>query len=330
MTWQRREKILAGAAGALVALVALWFLLFSAERSTAQLEGDRNRLAADVQRKQTELNVASRDRKQLGEWQRRALPSDRTLARSLYQNWLRGLANQRNFRQLTVETKEIVSKSNIATFTFTMHANAALAELTQFLYDFYAAGHLHQIRTLDITPIEKSKDLGLTIIVEAVSLPDADRKDQLTKELGHGLKKAKLADYRDPIVKRDLFAAFIAGPTPGAAPPGAADKVDPGKFAFVTGFTEVDGVREVWLQDRMGGKTYQLSEGERFQIGPLSGKVQSIGSNREVVVEFDGKQCRLHDGQNLRDGVEIGPAEKPAKPPGQAAQALPHDRAERP
>ena len=63
------------------------------------------------------------------------------------------------------------------------------------------------------------------------------------------LQLAKLSDYRDPIVKRDFFAAYVR-PAP-ASPPRRDRTVDPADFAFVTGFTEVDGTAQVWIQDRM-------------------------------------------------------------------------------
>ena len=94
--------------------------------------------------------------------------------------------------------------------SFTLHAQAKLGELVQFMYEFYSAGFLHQIRKLDIKPNKNSRDLDVDLSIEALSLPTAASKTQLSKEAGHGLQLAKLADYRDPIVKRDFFAPYSA------------------------------------------------------------------------------------------------------------------------
>ena len=152
------------------------------------------------------MDAGQRDRKRLAEWQRRALPSDRAMARSLYQNWLRGLANRDHFHQLNIESKEVESRRNMFTrISFTVHGHVALADLTQFLYEFYSAGHLQQIRLMDIKPLENSQELDVNLTIEALSLPGADRKDQLSKLPGRGLRLAKLDDYREPIAKRDLL-----------------------------------------------------------------------------------------------------------------------------
>jgi hypothetical protein len=307
MTWQRREKILASAAGGLVAVLAAWFLLFGGDsRVSAKL---RDRLRDEVASKQQRLAAAQRDAKRLAEWQRSALPSDRVLARSRYQNWLRGLANQDGFRQLNIESKEVETRRDMFTrMSFSLHGRVALGDLARFLYDFYSAGHLQQIRQMDIKPLEHSRELDVNLTVEALSLPGADRKDQLTKQPGAELRSAKLDDYRGPIAKRNLFAPYTppaSSRSHSVADAKPAGHVDAAQYAFVTGFTEVDGVRQVWIQDRMAGKLWRLGEGESFEVGRLHGTARKIGSTNDVVVEFDGHRRRLRDGENLRGGVEL-------------------------
>ena len=73
----------------------------------------------------------------------------------------------------------------------------------------------------------------------------------------------------------------------------------------MTGFTEVDGTANVWLQDRKTWKLWQLGNGETFTVGNVKGTVQAISQDGEVIVEFDGRRRRLHDGDNLHGGVEI-------------------------
>jgi hypothetical protein len=304
MKMQRREKILAYTVGGLLVVVAGWFLLLGGDsRTDAQLMTERDRLAGEVETKDNLMNAAARDRKQLAEWNRRALPSDKAVARSLYQNWLRGLANRVHFRQLNIESKEVESRRDMFTrMSFSVRGHVALADLTRFLYEFYAAGYLHQIRQMDMKPVEHSGDLDVSLTVEALSLPNADCKEQLSKEPGRGLRLAKFDNYRDPIVKRNLFAPY----TP---PPSVADKpeasVDMAEHTFVTGFTEVDGFQQVWIQDRMAGKVWKLHEGEDFTIGQLHGTVRKITPTREVTLDFDGHRRRLREGENLRGGVEI-------------------------
>jgi hypothetical protein len=311
MKMQRREKILAYATGGLAVAVAGWFLLLGGDsRTDAQLEADRTQLTKDRDVKKRLVAADRRDAKRLVEWQRRALPSDQAIGRSRYQDWLRDLAIRSHFRQLSIDPREIGSPRDPFTrMSFTVHGRVALAELTQFLYEFYSAGHLHQIRQLSMKPVEHADELEVTLTVEALSLPSADRKDQLSKEPGHGLRLAKVEKYRDPVVKRNLFAPYTpppaVGPSVAQGPPKRDPPVDSAQFAFVTGFTEVDGVPQVWIQDRIAGKVWKLNEGGKFKIGELNGTVRKIAATREVTLDFDGHRRRLRDGENLRGGVEI-------------------------
>lgn len=301
MKLKRREMILAWFAGGLIVMAAGWFLLLGGDsRSLGKLRAERDRLAAEVDGKQKLLEAAGRDGKRLAQWQQRSLPSDPGIARSLYQSWLRGLANRVNFRQLNIESKEVESRRNMfMRESFSLHGHAALPGLIQFLYEFYSAGHLHQIRQMDFKPLENSAELDVNLSIEALSLPGADGSDKLSEEPGHGLRLAKLDEYLEPIAKRNLFAAF--------KPARVETTMDVTGFAFVTGFTEVSGVRQVWIQDRITGKTWQLREGEGFQVGQLQGTVRTIAPTHEVIVDFDGHRRRLRDGENLRGGVEVQP-----------------------
>jgi hypothetical protein len=146
------------------------------------------------------------------------------------------------------------------------------------------------------------------VTIEALSLPNADRKDQLSAEKGTGLRLAKVDNYRDPIVKRNLFAPYTppaASATAGKKSDKSKELVDTAQFAFVTGFTDVDGLRQVWIHDRTSGKHWLLKEGEKFKVGQISGTVRKIAASREVTLDFDGHRRRLRDGESLRGGIEV-------------------------
>jgi hypothetical protein len=318
MTMQRRERILVYVTGGLLAFLAVWYLLWGGDpRPYAQLVGERTQLEKDKKLKEHQVLVDQRNKKQLQKWRHIALPSEPAAAKSLYKSWLFGLADHHHFSQLSIDPKETESHRDAFSLTrmsFTVRGRISLADLTQFLFDFYKAGHLQQIRQMDIKPAENAQGLDVSLTIEALSFPTADRKDQLTKEPGHGLKLAKADDYRDPIVKRNLFARY----TPPVSAAHSADAqhtkkpekptdpmADTAQYAFVTGFTEVDGVPQVWIQDRMAGKNWKLAEGQEFKIGKLHGTVRKIATDREVTLDFDGHRRRLGVGDNLRGGVEV-------------------------
>jgi hypothetical protein len=241
----------------------------------------------------------------------------------LYQNWLSSLAASVNFRGRTLVSNEAgPRRDQFARIPFTLHAQAKLENLVEFMYKFYKAGFLHQILKLEVKPIQNSPDLDLNFTIEALSLPTAESKKKLPEKTPYVLKLAKLSDYRDPIVKRDFFAPYVAPPPTS---PRREGTVDPADFAFITGFTEVDGEAKVWLQDRMGDKPWRLGAGETFTVGNAKGTVQSIGLDGEVTVEFDGHRRVLHVGDNLHGGVEIQ-GSRPNKPEEGVKSTSPHVR----
>ena len=296
MNWQRREKILAAVAGGLALLLAVWLLFFSGDpRSYADLEAARERLAAEVGAKENRMQAAGKAALRLADWQRRALPADTSHARSLYQSWLRQLADRLQFHQLNVDSSGGQSRRNTFTlFTFTLRGHASLSKLVEFLFEFYSAGNLHQIRRIDVKPVENAPELDVNITIEAMSLPGADRKRQLTERRGKTLRLAKLADYNKVIVERNLLGPF----SPGGALPDAA------KTTFVTAILEVDGRAEVWLVDRTTGKDWKLHEGESLPMESLHGSVKAIGTN-DVTIDLGGRIHRYRCGDNLRGGEEM-------------------------
>lgn len=298
MKMQRREKILAATAGGLALLLALWFLFFSGGGlSYDQLRARRDQLALDVAKKEREVRAAEAAKRRLADWRRRSLPSDAAEARVLYQAWLRELVDRMQFQQPTVESTGVESKARTSSLLkFKVHGRANLAKLTEFLYEFHSAGHLHQIRLIDVGTVPNSADLDVNIDVEALSLPGAECKNKLTEDRGKTLGPAKLSDYSNPIVKRNLFGPFR--PTAVQQPPDAAQST------FVTAILAVDGRGEAWLIDRTSGRDWKLHQGEPFQVGTFRGTVKTIGS-RDVVVEVEGRLRRYRSGDNLRGGEEM-------------------------
>jgi hypothetical protein len=298
MKLQRREKILAAAAGGLALLLTVWFLFFSGgSLSYGRLAARRDQLALEVAKKEREVNAAGVAAGRLAEWQHRALPSDVAEARVQYQAWLRDLADRLRFQQPTIEATGVESKSQTsALLKFKVHGRTNLFSLTRFLYDFYAAGHLHQIRLIDVSTIPNSRDIEVSIDVEALSLPGADRKNKLTEDRGKTLLLAKLSDYGKTIVRRDLFSPF--------RPMESHPEADVAQSTFVTAILAVDGRGEVWLVDRTTGKDWKLHKGEQFEVGSLQGTVKSIGAH-DIVVDVAGGLRRYRSGENLRGGEEM-------------------------
>jgi hypothetical protein len=309
MKLQRREKILAGVALGIVVLGGLWFLLFPGDNlSDDQLKKRQEELQAKIDDDKKLLDQADRDKVRLADWQQRALPADPVLASSLYKDWLRTLAESVKLKGFKVtatqpaaareqSTRNQSAKITFTKITFTLHAQARLNSLVQFLYEFYSAGYLHQIRKLDIKRSRTSRDLDVEVVIEALSLPTAASKDKLPKITA--TPPVTLADYK-PIVSRDFFADWVK-PAPVVVErprirvdPPKPPPVDPAEHTFVIALIEVDGTPQVWLHNRLLDQLLKLGTGGKFTIGNKDGTVQSIHPDGEVVVEYGGKRRVLH------------------------------------
>lgn len=308
MTLQKREKVLAGVVAVLLVVVAGRLGARVLYSPLAMRQAEVEALAQRIAERKSKVEAALPAQARLADYRRRALPSDPQAARSLYQNWLLELTDRVKLKGRKVESSDgRVVKGVYHNLPFTVRGEGSLEQLVHFLYEFYAAGHLHRIRRLSVKPQEKSSDLELTIVIEALSLPEADRRDKLTTLAGSRLAHQDLGAYRKSIVERNLFAPYrpppVAQRSQPRITPKPAEPMDPSKFAYVTAIVEVDGRPEVWVKARTKDENYQRREGQRLEIGSFKGVISRIADRHvEITVEGnpDGKPLVVALGEPLR------------------------------
>jgi hypothetical protein len=332
MTLSHRERVLAGVVGVLGVAVVAW-LLFGV--FSGPLETRRDELAGltgELNAKQEEVLAAKKAQDQLAQWNRQALPWDVVRGGSLYQNWLLELAGKAGFRQYKVDPREARARGDSYTqLPFDVRGQATLDQLIQFLFKFYSAGHLHKIRTITVKPVEKGKELDLVIVIEALSLPKADRKDQLSKEESKRLALASVEDYRKAITGRNILGPY----QPPRATKSKKDEekgppFDPSKYAFVTAIVQVGGRPQVWVKARTTDEKFQLQQGEKLTIGPFQATIARINA-RDVEIEIDGQRHTIPLGGNIRGGEasDTASAESEAKPAESGGEKGPEPSPER-
>jgi hypothetical protein len=299
MTLNKREKTIAIFV-CLLAVAALYYLWPSNEESLADLRTACDKLSGEVKEKEDLVLRARKAKERLAALQRVALPADPKEAARQYNNWLSTLAHK-YFKNVTITPQEPQNHRGIYVgFVYTINCQSSLDQLTQFLYAFYSAGHLHKIRSMNITPQTNPSELGLTISVEALSLPGSKQTDKLSAEPSKRLKLASVDAYKKTIVGRNLFIAYAPpknhADTKENKPPA---KVDPLEFSYLTAIIEADGVPEAWLFERTTGKTLKVHQGDDFTIGKVKGKVNRIGYN-DIDIEIDGQVHTVGYGNNLK------------------------------
>jgi hypothetical protein len=320
---QPRERQLAIAIALLVVLWGGWAVYgwWSAQLSSRNLR--LATLRSEIKEQKEVIRRGNEAQKKLDEWEKRSLPTDVERARSLYQNWLLALTDKAKFAgsDLAVQNLKLQKRQNsrdskpIQGFAFTITAEAKLEQLVQFLFEFYSSGHLDRIRYLHVQPIDKSDKLKLSINVEALILPTTEREDKLSTEAGHRLVMTDLKDYRDVIVKRNLFAEYTPEKPIVATPP-KVDKppLDPATQAKFTGFTESGDKRQAWIRVFTTNQTLLLGEGDKIEVGTFKGTVTRVGE-RDIELAADGKRWLLAWGESLKDAVVIGEDKSPTPAP---------------
>jgi hypothetical protein len=229
------------------------------------------------------------------------LPADPKEASRQYNGWLSKLAHM-NFQNVNITPIEPAPHGKVyLAFSFTITCQGNLEQLTRFMYEFYSAGHLQKIRSMNITPQKNPSELELTISVEALSLPGSKQTDKLSADPGKRLKLASVEMYKKTIVNRNLFAAYKSPKNQNGQkePPKEPPKVDPLQFSYLTAIIEADGIPEAWLFERTTGETIKVHQGDEFTIGKVKGKVNRIGYN-DIDVEINGQVHTVGYGNNLK------------------------------
>ncbi len=307
-----REKFLAVA---VAAMVALWGASQGWTKYQTALDKNLNTQRSVAQELSTTRTATARGRRaqqKLRKWQRQSLPTDADIAKSLYQDWL-----QQQLTSAGLKVKELnirsprASSANYRQFTFKINATGKLKQLTEFLYGFYQAKHLHRISQATLSPTKGRKSLEISLTVDALSLAEAKRADQLADGTSDPFQQS-LAQFRDSIVGRNLFATDrVAKPATKAAE--VAEMVETeteDNEAARANFSGLNYGQKGWLMSvRMkdSGKVLYFRVGDTIDIGQFQGTVQQFdGARRRVIVSSETGQVQVRLGQTLAEAEPLG------------------------
>jgi len=203
-----------------------------------------------------------------------------------------GLVGKAKLVNPNVDSGEPVSRRGIYdSISFSVQGRGSLQQWTRFLYDFYRAGHLHQIRSLSLTPVGRSDQLDVAMAIEALVLPGTENQDRLNESPADRLAWERPEDYA-VIPQRNFF--------------GATATTDAAEHTFVTAIYSESGRSEVWLTVRTEDRVLKLKPGEAFQIGLLAGQVVEVTGD-EMVFECDGQRWLVSLGESLTQAFALPP-----------------------
>jgi len=281
----RRQQILILALGAMGLLFAADFAfrrLFEQPRDARRNENLalQGRLAKATE----QLDAAAQAAQRLEELEQRSLPRDLQLAHSRYQSWLLTLAEQTGLKNASVNANAPNGRGTIRSLIFSLRGRGTLAQVTDFLFQFYRAGHLQKIQSLTLTPSPSSRLIELGFTIEGLSLQGATRADSLTELPSQRLASAELADYQ-PILRRDLFTA--------------GGRELQARQIMLTAITyDAQGNLEAWFRQRASGTSQLVSAGETLPNSLFEVHVLKI-TDAAVQLDVDGSTGILKLGQSL-------------------------------
>lgn len=250
------------------------------------------RLRDEILSRQRDLEKARKAAKAVDRFKSQSLPSNPEVARSLYQGWLLELVGQVGFTNPKVDSSEPLNRKGMFhQLSFSLRGRGTIAQLARFLFVFYRADHLHQIRSLSATPLQGTDELDLSVNIEALALAQADRKDRLANRISDRLASDKFEDYQ-VILQRNLFGANASS--------------DATQYTFLTAVNYVDGQAQAWFTIRTSDDILKLREGEMLEIGTFKATVSGI-TDADVILESDGERWLVTVGESLTEAAALPP-----------------------
>lgn len=203
----QREKILAAIVAATLLFVGSIYLV---DRILAAFDQRFNeQIALDAEfADQNRLKLHGKQaEKNLRDWRARSLPEDRALAQALYLDWLGKRADAVGLEGRTVSLAAGNFEGKVYFIhRFQLSGRGDLKQLTRLLYDYYSVDHLHRISRLSITPVPNSKQLDISMTIEAIAITGSPNREVLEEPPSNRLARPDVDEYVNTIIARNFFA----------------------------------------------------------------------------------------------------------------------------
>jgi hypothetical protein len=199
---------------------------------------------------------------------RRSLPTDPDVAESLYQDWLRKQLTEAGLQEVQVTDKTYNRRNaNFSEITTEAKASGQVEQFTAFLYKFYASPHLHRISGATLTPSDNGAKLAIVLTVDALVLPEATRKSELSKAEPQKLPRPRMRS------KRASPAATCSSRTPRAPIPMRASPASAKLSGIIS---DGKGGFLLWVTTESPAKTRKFRIGDKLDYGSFKGKLVEL------------------------------------------------------
>jgi len=250
------------------------------------------KLEKDLMKAKKTFNRAKKTSQDIAKWEARSLPRDPNKARTLYQEWLVDLVEKVGLNSPSFDSGTPSQRGGIYhSLSFSIRGQGSLQQLTNFLYEFYSADHLHRIQSIAITPLRSAGLLDLSISIEALALANSAQTDRLSTGIREEFAEKTIEDFA-VIYRRNVFGI------------GAGDIA--AEATVLTGTPAGAGQPEAWFQLGTDGSVAKLKVGETLQVGQFTGIVAEIDGS-DVILEAGGERWLISIGERLNQASALPP-----------------------
>lgn len=245
-------------------------------------------IALEKRLKEAKLQLKKLDNKvpQRDALEQRSLPPVPEIATSSYQAWLLNLVTRLGLGSPTVDSSSPIEEGDLTRLQFSVKGKATLKQLTEFLFEFYQAGHLQKINQITLTPSAKGERLEIQVSIEALAMRRSANEQGLTQLPGDRLVYPAIEPYL-VVAKRNLF--------------GENEVPQILTSTRLTAITQDRrGRSEAWFLTEGKRKNQIISQGDVLELSSLSVKLIAINTDT-VTIEIDGSVGELEIGKTLAD-----------------------------
>lgn len=208
MNWEQlspRDRLLAVSGGGILVLVLLYLSWSWYSGLVTAREAQISSLDSEITKRERKVLLGKKALKELHAFRERSLPSDKFVARSVYQEWLLARAEEAKLKNLNVSGGNNRPMQFVGqVLSFNLKAEATLPQIVSFLESIERQHYLHRMTRLSLKP-GKDKIIDLSLSLEAVAVEKADAIDAMPTVKETRLRLPSAAEYMQIICNRNFF-----------------------------------------------------------------------------------------------------------------------------
>ena len=317
---KKREQYLMMICGVMlvVAVIPLGFYLFGTD--VARMQKKIASTQKEIDELETKRTTSLLFEKRIKQAAADALPKDNELATSEYKNWLTSLTTALQFEgvqvsntgTMPVKAKVQRGQTNLhgpdtyyTNYKFSVNGKTTLDNLGTFLQRLYEVRTQHLIRSMTIKPIDNARRVDVSMVIEAISIPQTLNKnfEPKTKEDDETPWQRMITT----VTERNFFSPFVV-PPPGEGPPPPPQPAlaSAAKHTYLNGITWSNNRGQAWFSFRLEGSQRVFRVGDRFRVGEADCQIEAINTDRTVEVRVTSQDKETREVSRLIFSLMVG------------------------